>query len=219
MLYNEHMDKQAHLTAIKTEMDSDTTLPLREGANLVFGVGNPDADIVFIGEAPGFFENKQKEPFVGRAGQLLNKLLEGVKIARADVYITNIVKHRPPENRDPLPEEIAAYKPYLTRELKILQPKIIATLGRFSMNYFLPYAKISQDHGKIYKMNSTLILPLYHPAAALRSTSVLADLEKDFRKLPAILKKYEDLMKKPEPPKEILKDKKGETTEKQQPLF
>lgn len=212
------MNKAEELGKIKTEMDSDLNLPLRNRANLVFGVGDPDAQVVFIGEAPGFFEDKQKEPFVGRAGQLLNKLLEKIKIERKNVYITNIVKHRPPENRDPLPEEIAAYKPYLTRELKILQPKIVATLGRFSMNYFLPYAKISTDHGKIYKMNHTLIYPLYHPAAALRSTSVLADLEKDFLKIPAIIKKFDELMTKPEKPKEILETKKG-IIERQQPLF
>lgn len=213
------MNKTEELAKIKAEMEVNAELPLRaEGVNLVFGVGSADADIVFVGEAPGFHENKAMEPFVGRAGQLLNKFLEQVKIQRKDIYITNIVKHRPPQNRDPLPDEIAAYKPYLTRELKVIKPKIVATLGRFSMNYFLPYAKISTDHGKIYKMNRTLIYPLYHPAAALRSTTVLADLEKDFLKLPAILKKFDELMTKVEKPKEIIETKKG-VIEKQAPLF
>ncbi|OGE83734.1 MAG: hypothetical protein A3B23_02070 [Candidatus Colwellbacteria bacterium RIFCSPLOWO2_01_FULL_48_10] len=213
------MSKAAELEKIKAEMETNASLPLRaEGINLVFGVGSAEAELVFIGEAPGFHENKHMEPFVGRAGQLLNKLLERVKIPRAQVYITNIVKHRPPGNRDPEPDELSAYKPYLTRELHIIKPKIVATLGRFSMNYFLPYAKISTDHGKIYKMNQTLIYPLYHPAAALRSTTVLGELEKDFLKIPAILKKYDSLITKVERPKEIIETKKG-TIEKQQPLF
>ena len=213
------MDKTEELAKIKAEMEADSSLPLRaEGINLVFGVGSPEAELVFVGEAPGFHENKHMEPFVGRAGQLLNRLLEEVKIPRKDVYITNIVKHRPPGNRDPLPDELAVYKPYLTQELQIIKPKIVATLGRFSMNYFIPYAKISTDHGRIYKMKETLIYPLYHPAAALRSTSVLGKLEKDFFKIPAILKKYDEFMKKIEKPKEIIETKKG-PIEKQLPLF
>lgn len=176
-------------------MEGDKSLPLIEDdINLVFGVGNPEADIVFIGEAPGFYENKAKEPFVGRAGQLLNKLFEKIKIPRSEVYITNIVKRRPPKNRDPLPQEIAVYKPYLAKELQIIKPKIIATLGRFSMNYFLPDAKISEGHGVIYKLKNTLIYPLYHPAAALRSTKILNALEEDFLKLPKMLKKYDKLI-------------------------
>ncbi|MBI2013616.1 MAG: uracil-DNA glycosylase [Candidatus Colwellbacteria bacterium] len=181
-------------------MDTDNSLPLRaQGINLVFGVGDTNSKVVFIGEAPGRFENELKTPFVGRAGKLLDKILVNIGIPRATVYITNIVKHRPPENRDPLPEEIAVYAPYLKRELEILNAPIIAPLGRFSMNYFLPYAKISKDHGRVFRLSNKLIFPLYHPAAALRSTGVLKDLETDFKKLPELIKNFESLLTKTAP--------------------
>jgi len=177
-------------------MAADASLPL-SGANLVFGEGNPDGLVCFVGEAPGFHEDRLKRPFVGRAGQLLDTLITGLGWKRGDVYITNIVKRRPPENRDPLPEEINAYKSYLARQIEILNPKIIATLGRFSMNYFLPFAKISRDHGKVFEITTPpsaaaeggvtrLVIPLFHPAAALRSSEVLNQLKNDFKKLPAI---------------------------------
>ena len=142
------MSKAEELEKLKKEMEADKSLPLLGTANLVFGEGRPDAEIIFIGEAPGFHEDKLSRPFVGQAGKLLDKLLAGIKWPRESVYITNIVKRRPPENRDPLPEEIEAYKPYLKKQIQIIDPKIIATLGRFSMNYFLPSAKISLGHGK-----------------------------------------------------------------------
>ncbi|HEY4521613.1 MAG TPA: uracil-DNA glycosylase [Candidatus Paceibacterota bacterium] len=184
------MDKTKELEKLKREIEADKGLPLFGKANLVFGEGDPDAKIVFIGEAPGFHEDKHQRPFVGRAGQLLNKMLLDLGWKRESVYITNIVKRRPPENRDPFPEEIEAYKPYLKQQLAIIQPKIIATLGRFSMNYFLPKAKISLDHGKVVDFKKCVVYPLYHPAAALRSTNVLKELEKDFKRLPVLLKKY-----------------------------
>ncbi len=171
---------------------SDTALPLRE-ANLVFGEGNINSDIVFIGEAPGQRENELKRPFVGRSGQLLDKLIGTIGWKREDVYITNIVKRRPPENRDPWPEEIEAYKLYLTRQIEIINPKVVATLGRFSMNYFLPTAKISRDQGKVFRLDGRLVVPLFHPAAALRATAVLNQLEASFKKLPAIIAKAEAL--------------------------
>lgn len=187
--------KIEELEKLKNEIEADKSLPLYERANLVFGEGDPDAKVMFIGEAPGFYEDREMRPFIGRAGQLLNKLLTDVGWKRENVYITNIVKRRPPENRDPLPDEIDAYKPYLKRQMTIIQPKIIASLGRFSMNYFLPLAKISRDHGKVAdfsaKGGKCIVYPLYHPAAALRSTSVLNELEKDFKKLPALLKRYD----------------------------
>ena len=186
------MNKVEELEKLKKEMESDKSLPLFGKANLVFGAGGPDAVVVFVGEAPGFYEDREMRPFVGRAGQLLNKLLANLGWKRESVYITNIVKRRPPENRDPLPEEIEAYKPYLKQQLTIIRPKIIATLGRFSMNYFLPKAKISLDHGKVADFKKCLVYPLYHPAAALRSTNVLRELEKDFKKLPLLLKRMED---------------------------
>ncbi|MBI3589226.1 MAG: uracil-DNA glycosylase [Candidatus Liptonbacteria bacterium] len=182
------MDKVGDLKKLEEEMAADRGLPLFGQANLVFGEGSPDPKCMFIGEAPGFHEDQQKRPFVGRAGQLLRKLIAEVGWKEEEVYITNIVKRRPPENRDPLPEEIEAYKPYLTRQIEIIDPKVIAPLGRFSMNYFLPEAKISRDQGRVFRLNGRLIVPLYHPAAALRGTGVLEELKASFRKLPMIVK-------------------------------
>ena len=181
--------KQQLLDEIKKEIEVNTNLPLSSTANLVFGEGNPDAEVLFIGEAPGFHENKHQRPFVGLAGQLLDKLLLELNWPRESVYITNIVKRRPPENRDPQPEEIEAYAPYLKKQIEILQPAIIATLGRFSMNYFLPDTKISRDRWRLFRVNEYFIYPLYHPAAALRSTTVLEELRKDFHRLPQALKR------------------------------
>ena len=183
------MGKIDELEKLKNEIEADESLPLCGKANLVFGEGDPDAKVLFIGEAPGFYEDRERRPFVGPARQLLNKLLGDLKGKRESVYITNIVKRRPPDNRDPLLEEIEAYKPYLKRQLAIIQPKIIATLGRYSMNYFLPKAKISLDHGKVADFKKCIVYPLYHPTAALRSTNILSELEKDFKRLPALLKR------------------------------
>lgn len=181
-----NLDKVREIEKLEQEMLADSSLPLRE-ANLVFGEGNLNCDVMFIGEAPGFYEDKLKRPFVGQAGKLLDQLIKSVGWRREDVYITNIVKRRPPQNRDPLPYEIDAYKPYLARQIKIINPRVIVPLGRFSMNYFLPSAKISRDQGKLFRLNGYLIFPLYHPAAALRSAQVLDELKKSFKKLPAIV--------------------------------
>ncbi len=197
--------KKERLETLKQELEQNTTLPLSQTANLVFGEGSEDAQVLFIGEAPGFHEDKQGRPFVGLAGQLLNKLLAEISWPRESVYITNIVKRRPPENRDPLPEEIEAYKPYLAHQIKILEPKLIATLGRFSMNYFLPEAKISRDHGRLMKAGMWFVYPLYHPAAALRATAVLEDLRKDFQRLPEIVERLSN----PEIPQAIKEQKPG----------
>ncbi|MBI2278796.1 MAG: uracil-DNA glycosylase [Candidatus Brennerbacteria bacterium] len=189
------MDKLEELKKLEAEMEADAVLPLR-GGNLVFGEGDPDAAVCFIGEAPGFHEDQQKRPFVGRAGQLLNKLIEELNWKREQVYITNIVKRRPPENRDPSPEEIEAYRPYLARQVEMVKPKIVAPLGRFSMNYFLPAGKITRDQGKLFRVGNYLVYPLFHPAAALRSTETLARLRESFAKLPGILARYEELFAK-----------------------
>ena len=181
------MDKVAELDKLQNEMAGDKSLPLK--TNLVFGEGNPDCEVLFIGEAPGFNEDQEKRPFVGRAGQLLRKNIRDLGWQERDVYITNIVKRRPPENRDPLPEEIENYKPYLARQIEIIAPKIIVPLGRFSMNYFLPLAKITRDQGKLFEMNGLFILPMLHPAAALRGTESLNMFEGTFKKLPAALTK------------------------------
>ena len=182
------MNKNEALENLKSEMEADKSLPLVGEANLVFGEGSQDAEAMFIGEGPGFHEDRLIRPFVGQAGKLLDKILAGIKWSRESVYITNIIKRRPPENRDPLSEEIEAYKPYLTRQIEIISPKMIVALGRFSMAYFLPEAKISRDHGKVQKIDGRVVVSLYHPAAALRSTQVLKELEEDFKKLPELLK-------------------------------
>ena len=145
-------------------------------------------------------EDRLKRPFVGRAGQLLDKLIVEIGWQRSEVYITNIVKRRPPENRDPMPQEIEAYKPYLARQIKIIDPVLIATLGRFSMNYFLPQAKITRDQGKVFRLGNRCIVPLLHPAAALRSPDMMNLLGESFRKLPAIVKKCAALEPPEDPP-------------------
>ena len=187
------MDKAEELKRLEAELVVDETLPLRP-ANLVFGEGDIEAKVVFIGEAPGQREDELKRPFVGRSGQLLDKLITNIGWQREQVYITNIVKRRPPQNRDPLPEEIESYKPYLTRQIEILNPRVIVTLGRFSMNYFLPTAKISRDQGKMFKLGQRFIVPMFHPAAALRAGSVMDELEASFKKLPAMVVKAEELI-------------------------
>jgi uracil-DNA glycosylase len=177
--------KVARLNALEAEMMM-ASLPLGE-ANLVFGEGNPDCEVMFIGEAPGSTEDRMKRPFVGRAGRLLDRLIEEIGWKRNDVYITNIVKRRPPENRAPQATEIKAYEPYLARQIEIIDPRVIVTLGRFAMGYFLPGSKISLDHGHIFAIGGRHVFPVYHPAAALRSSKMRDALRKDFGQLPKVL--------------------------------
>lgn len=179
------MDKAEALKALELEIAANHALPLRE-SNLVFGEGNPDGKVMFIGEAPGVNEDRLKRPFVGRGGQLLDGLIKSIGWKREDTYITNIVKRRPPENRDPFPDEIEAYKPYLGRQIEIIAPQVIVTLGRFAMNYFLPEAKITRDHGRVFRAAGRIVYPVYHPAAALRSTAMLEVLKEDFKKIPNV---------------------------------
>lgn len=199
------MKKQNELDKLKAKILAGKVTPDLAGqaTQLVFGVGNPDADVVFIGEAPGKNEDIQGEPFVGAAGKFLNEMLESIGMKRDDIYITNIVKYRPPNNRDPLPEEKSAFLPYLQAQLDIIQPKVVATLGRHSMNCFLPDLQISKVHGEPKRVKwvlkhgdkdkgsetSLVILPLYHPAAALYNGGMRQTLLEDFAKLPVILKK------------------------------
>lgn len=180
-------EKATELAQLESELAANHSLPLVATANLVFGEGNIDCAVMFVGEAPGFNEDQQRRPFVGRGGQLLDQMIASIGWKRADVYITNIVKRRPPENRDPLPDEIAAYQPYLTRQIAIINPRVIVTLGRFSMNYFLPEAKITRDHGKVLSIDGRIIFPVYHPAAALRSPEMMKALSEDFKKLPDVV--------------------------------
>jgi DNA polymerase len=185
--------KYEALERLKQKMEADDSLPLKKGATrLVFGVGNPESEILFIGEGPGYWEDQKGEPFVGNAGKLLDQVLLSIKIPRESVYITNVVHHRPPENRDPLPEEIAAYGKYLNEIVKIIDPKMIVTLGRYSMGMFLPGATISSVHGKVQSVNwkgkDIVVVPMYHPAAALRNGNMMFSFKDDFRKVPDILK-------------------------------
>lgn len=179
------MAKITDLENLKAEILADKSLPLT--TNLVFGEGNPDCKVLFIGEAPGAKEDELLRPFVGRSGQLLRKCIRELGWREEDVYITNIVKRRPPENRDPLPKELEAYKPYLTRQIEIIKPNIIVPLGRFSMNYFLPDAKISRDQGHLFLAGKWHIVPLYHPSAALRGNAMMAAFKKNFQQLPKML--------------------------------
>ena len=188
------MAKEDDLKALEAEMAA-ARLPLE--TNLVFGEGNPDTKLLFIGEAPGRDEDAQRRPFVGRGGQLLRECIRASGFAEKDVYITNIVKRRPPENRDPLPEEIQAYQPYLARQIEIIAAPIIVTLGRFAMNYFLPAAKITRDQGKIFRMNGRCVVPMLHPAAALRSPDSMTAFRETFSKLSKIVEKCEALLKEP----------------------
>ncbi len=185
-------EKVKILEALRNRMEKDKNLPLRENAtNLVFGVGNPDADIMFIGEGPGFWEDKKGEPFVGNAGAFLNQLLSGIGIRREEIYITNVVHYRPPGNRDPELDEIRAFQPYLDEIIKTVGPKIIVTLGRFSMGKFLPGSRISDVHGKKFEINwqgrKLVIVPMYHPAAGLRNVEIKEQLFEDFKKLSKII--------------------------------
>ena len=155
------------------------------------GEGSRQAKVMFVGEAPGFWENEQGRPFVGQAGKLLDELLRGIGLKREDVYITNVLKCRPPNNRDPLPDELAACHEYLERQIAYFRPRVIVTLGRFSMGKFFPPKSMRDLHGKTVRYGSTICLAVYHPAAALRQGSLLAVLKEDFAKIPALLEQAE----------------------------
>ena len=159
--------------------------------NVVPGEGSASAEIMFIGEGPGKNEDEQGRPFVGAAGKLLDKLIESIGLTRKDIYIANFVKCRPPQNRDPLPEEVEACRPWLDQQIEIIKPKLIVLLGRHSMDRFLPNQKISLDHGKPKRRNGQVYFPIYHPAAALYRNGLLKDLENDFQKIPKVLKVME----------------------------
>lgn len=184
------LKKSTQLEAIKADILKDNICQeLASGATqLVFGEGSPDAQIVFIGEAPGKSEDEQGLPFVGAAGKFLNEMLQGIGLKRSDVYITNIVKYRPPNNRDPHPEEKAAFLPYLQRQLEAIKPKLVVLLGRHSMGSLLPPSlSISQCHGQPKRYQGQVYLPLFHPAAALYNGGMRQTLIDDFNKIPQIL--------------------------------
>ena len=182
-------DKQKLLDQIKADILKQNICPdlAQEATQLVFGDGSPDADIMFIGEAPGKNEDEQGLPFVGAAGKFLNEMLAGIGLARSDVYITNIVKYRPPNNRDPLPDEKAAFLPFLRSQLDVIKPKLVITLGRHSMDSLLPGLQISKCHGQPKRYNGQVYLPLFHPAAALYNGAMRQTLIDDFAKIPRVL--------------------------------
>jgi uracil-DNA glycosylase, family 4 len=190
------MDKQKALDNLAAEIIKDNICPdlAAQATQLVMGDGNTDADIVFIGEAPGKNEDLQGKPFVGAAGKFLDEMLAAAGLQRQDVYITNIVKYRPPNNRDPLPEEKRQFWPYLMRQLEVIQPKAVLTLGRHSGGGFIPNLRISQDHGRPRRVRlhelEFVVIPLYHPAAALYNGSMRQTLIDDFVRSAAFVRQH-----------------------------
>lgn len=161
--------------------------------NAVPGEGPEDAEILFIGEAPGFHEDRQGRPFVGAAGQFLEELLGKIGLKREQVYIANVVKCRPPGNRDPQPAEVEACRPYLDRQIELLHPKLIVTLGRFSMERYFPGASISRIHGQPKRVGNVIYYPMFHPAAALHQPRWRSLVEQDTLKIPELLARLEDV--------------------------
>ena len=186
-------EKEEALAGLNRAMAESCTCALKETAlHVVPGIGNADARIVFIGEAPGKKEDETGEPFVGAAGKFLNEMLASVGLNRDDIYITNVVKYRPPNNRDPLPEEVAACWPWLRAQVELIDPDIIILLGRHALERFVPGKRISVEHGKAFRrtvpdLGTYVFFALYHPAAALYNGSMRETLMKDFAKMPKIL--------------------------------
>jgi DNA polymerase len=193
VLLKESLSEVENLTDLQSVLENFVShLPLAKKAqDIVHGEGNDKADIMLIGEAPGYHESVQRRPFVGRSGQLLRKTLAEIACSAEEVFISNIVKVRPPNNRDPSAKEILAYKPFLDKEIELIKPKLIITLGRFSMAKFLEGVKISQIHGRLHTMRwqeqNLFVLPMYHPAAALRSSQVKELFISDFKKIKKIM--------------------------------
>lgn len=188
------MEAEQELEQIAKEVSVCTKCPLHYSRkHAVPGEGPVHAKIMFIGEGPGFYENEQGRPFVGAAGKFLDELLERINLKRSDVFITNVVKCRPPRNRDPEPAELEACDDYLERQIQAINPKVIVTLGRYSMGRFLPNAKISQIHGQASQVNGRLVVAMYHPAAALHQLSLRPIIEADFLRLPEYIAKAENL--------------------------
>lgn len=176
-------DKQAKLDQIAADIITNNVCPdlAKQAMNLVPGEGNPDADVLFVGEAPGRTEDETGRPFTGAAGRVLDELLLSIGLKREDIFITAIVKYRPPNNRDPKPKEKAAFWPYLVAQIKVIQPKLIVALGRHGANCFLPELKIGQEHGKVKQWKNYKFLPLYHPAVLLYDKRLRYALFDDFQ--------------------------------------
>ncbi len=179
------MDTSQILEEIAAQVRTCTKCALHHSRkNGVPGEGPDKIEVMLVGEGPGFYENEQGRPFVGTAGKFLDELLEQGGLKRGDVFITNVVKCRPPSNRDPLPEELEACRPYLERQIELLNPRVIVTLGRYSMAAFMPNVRISDVHGHANWVRGRLVVPMYHPAAALHQPSLRSAIEKDFSQLP-----------------------------------
>jgi DNA polymerase len=189
------VERAAALREYAEQTSSCTLCALAEGrTQVVFGSGSPNAELMFVGEAPGFHEDQQGVPFVGQAGKLLDKLLGGIGLTRADVFVVNVLKCRPPGNRDPLPEEIAACEPHLFRQIELIDPKLVATLGNFATKLLSGRPQgITRVHGHEQEVTlgsrTVSLYPLYHPAAALYTPSMLKVLEEDFARIPALLER------------------------------
>jgi uracil-DNA glycosylase family 4 len=187
------VSRASELAVLAEQVACCTRCPLHQTrTQAVFGAGHPDADLLFVGEAPGFHEDQQGVPFVGQAGQLLEQLLAGIGLTRADVYIANVLKSRPPGNRDPQPDEIGACEGYLFRQIELIQPKVVATLGNFATKLLsgkpLGITRVhGQEQETVLGGRRVLLYPLYHPAAALYTPAMLKVLESDFARLPALL--------------------------------
>lgn len=210
------MGKREELERIAEGVKNCKKCSLWETAtNPVPGEGNPDAKVMFIGEGPGYWEDQKGKPFVGQAGKLLDNLLGSIGLRRSEVFIANILKHRPAGNRDPLPEEAEACKEWLDRQIEIIQPKVIVTLGRFAMYKFIPDGKISRIHGQSQVVNwqnrKITVLPMFHPAAALRGAVVMEQIKEDFKKIPGVLTgAVEAVNKEPAKTKEAEAEKESE---------
>jgi DNA polymerase len=208
-------NRTEQLEEIAEQVRRCTRCPLYKGAtNAVPGEGPVNADIMMIGEGPGFHEDKQGRPFVGAAGKFLDELLAHINLQRSDIFITNVVKHRPPNNRDPLPEEIEACRVWLDEQIATIQPKVIVTISRFAMARWFPSEKISAIHGKAKRFGNLMVVPMFHPAAALHNQSLRPVLIEDFKKLPKYIRdasgaaataETPDPPKKKDPPAEQLR--------------
>ena len=192
------MTAEETLANLAGEVSACTKCLLHESRKkAVPGDGPADAEIMFIGEGPGFHENEQGHPFVGASGKFLDQLLAQADVTRADVFIANVVKCRPPGNRDPLPEELTACDDYLEAQIKTINPSIIVTLGRISMGKFFPGVKISAVHGQMQKVGDRFVIPMFHPAAALHQNALKPTILGDFAKLPELLKEARIALGKP----------------------
>lgn len=202
------MSSEQRLQEIREEITKCQRCPLAKGRlNAVPGEGPAKVDVMFIGEAPGFHENKQGKPFVGQAGQFLDELIQAAGVDRDQVYITNVVKCRPPNNRDPLPEELEACQVYLDEQIKLLQPEVIVTLGRISMAKYVTGGRISAIHGRTHNVNGQKVVTMYHPAAALHQPALRPVLLEDFSRL----KKFISSRTKPAVPEEVENPTLGES--------